>query len=113
MKNTRLYKWFREWTGKRKRTDIWRAATYLVLIVLVLLAATGCTNTGPQMTIAVSSEGDGFVRLTQPLYEAKAVSCFAEYEHFSEIMRETNEVTGDFGLIGCRYQFGQWKFLQR
>ena len=98
-----------QWTGKRSRTDVWRAGIGLVLIIVLLFVFTGCvTDKGPRMTLATSYEGDGFIRLTQPVYEHKNVECFVEYEHHSEILNESNEDVGDFGLGGCSYQFEKW-----
>lgn len=106
-----MYELFKNWTAKRSRTDIWRAGIGIILITVLLLVFTGCaTNDGPRMTLAASHEGDGFIRLTQPIYDTKNGQWFIEYEHHSEIHREFNEDTGDFGLIGYTHQFGKWKW---
>lgn len=107
-----IYEAFKNWTAKRERTDIWRAVIGILIIFFLLLWLTGCTTQGPRMTLAASYEGDGFIRVTQPVFEKGSVNCFVEYEHHSEIFRETLEDTGDFGLVGCTKQFKQWRFLQ-
>lgn len=106
-----MYDWFKKWTGERKRTDIWRAVAGIILIALILYMLTGCaTSQGPSMTLAASYEGDGFIRVNQPIYDTKNGQWFIEYEHHSEINRETNEDTGDFGLVGYKHQFGKWRW---
>lgn len=105
------YDVFKNWTARRKRTDLWRAGFGIIFIIVLLVLFTGCaTQSGPQMTLAASYEGDGFIRLTQPVYDTKNGQWFVEYEHHSEIFQETLEDTGDFGLVGYRHQFGKWKW---
>ena len=99
------------WTAKRKRSDLWRAAIGIVLVVVLLSLLTGCaTDKGPRMMLGASYEGDGFIRVTQDVYEKGSVTCFVEYEHHSEIFEEANEDVGDFGILGCSKQFGSWKW---
>ena len=106
-----LYAWFKNWTAKQSKTDLWRAGSGIVLIAVLLFVLTGCaTQSGPSMTLAASYEGDGFIRVNQPFYDTKNGQWFVEYEHHSEIHHETREDTGDFGLIGYKHQFSKWRW---
>lgn len=107
-----IYDWFIEWTAKKERTDVWRAVIVIVVTftaLFVLFGLSGCVSTGPSMTLATSHRGDGIARLHQNVYENGEHECFVEYEHHSEIFKETNEDTFDAGLVGCTIQFGDWK----
>lgn len=111
-----MYKWFKEWTAKRSRTDLWRAAIGILLIVLVVSLFTGCGTTGPSMTLATSNQGDGFIELKQPLYQSSIVCAppkhevFLDYIHHSEIFEEHDEITFDRARLGYTYRFGKWKW---
>lgn len=105
------YQWFKDVTNKLPRTDLWRAGVGIVAVILLLLFLTGCaTQSGPSMALGSSYEGDGFIRLTQPVYDTKNGQWFVEYEHHSEIFAEDHEDVGDFGIIGYRHNFGKWRW---
>ncbi len=113
-----MYDWFKNWTAKRTRTDIWRAVTGIIIIAAVLFFLTGCGTTGPSMTLASSAHGDGFIQVKQPLYQSQIVCAppkhevFIDYLHHSEIFKETNEDTYDGIRLGYTHQFGKWKWQQ-
>ena len=107
------YQQFKDWTAKRKHTDIWRAVAGIIVIFFLLLlvfGSGGCVSTGPAMTLGVSHRGDGIIHLRQNIYEQGPIQVFGEYEHHSEILKEFNEDTFDAGLVGVTYQFGDWKW---
>lgn len=100
-----------KWTGKAKRPDVVRAVIGIVVVALLLSLLTGCAvDRGPRMMLGVSGSADGFIRLTQDVYEKDTVTCFVEYEHHSEIFKEYDEDVGDFAILGCSKQFGKWKW---
>lgn len=103
-----MYQWFKDWTAKRDKTDIWRASVGVILVVLIILALTGCA--APRMTLAASTEGDAFIRMTQPIVQTKHGEVFIEYEHHSEIFQEFDEDTGDFVMLGYTHQFDDWRW---
>jgi len=109
-----LYERFKVWTEHRPATDLWRAGLGIVVIFLLLIWMTGCV--APSMTLASSHEGDGFIQVTQPVYQS-GVTCtppkhevFFDYIHHSEIFRERNEDTYDGLRLGYTYNFENWKW---
>jgi len=111
-----LYEWFMKWTAERTRTDIWRAVIGIIIVAVLLAFLTGCATSGPSMTLASSAKGDGFIQISQPVYQS-AVTCtppkhevFIDYLHHSEIFQETNEDVYDGIRLGYTHRFGKWKW---
>lgn len=111
-----MYQWFKNWSAGFERTDIVRAVVGIVIVFGILFFMTGCGTTGPQMTLASSAHGDGFIEVRQPLYQSQ-VTCappkheiFVDYLHHSEIFKETDEDTYDGIRIGYTHNFGKWFF---
>jgi len=109
-----MYEWIKDWTKKRGKTDLWRAGLGIVIIFGVLFLLTACGTSGPQLTLASSYEGDGFIEVKQPIYQS-SVTCappkhewFIDAVHHSEIFEETNEDTYDGVRLGYTYSFGKW-----
>lgn len=111
-----MYNWFKNWTKKRSKTDLWRAGAGIILIFVVLFILTGCGTTGPELTLATSHRGDGFIQVKQPLYQSSIVCApprhevFLDYLHHSEIFEESDEVVYDAARLGYTYRFGKWKW---
>ena len=111
---TKLYDWFKSWTAARSRTDVWRAVIGIVIIWIILSLLTGCSTTGPSITLASSHNGDGLIRLKQPLYQSQIVCAppkhevFIDYLHHSEIFKESNEDTYDGIHLGYTHNLGKW-----
>jgi len=109
-----LYERFKSWTAARQRTDIWRAVIGIVIVAIILSLLTGCSTTGPSMTVAASYEGDGVIVLKQPIFQSQIVctppkhEVFINYLHHSEIFKETDEDTYDGIHLGYTHNFGKW-----
>ncbi len=117
-----MYERFKAWTEHRPATDLWRAGFGIVFIFVLLYFLTGCV--APSMTLASSHEGDGFIQVTQPVYQSyrggsggRGSECtppkhevFFDYIHHSEIFRERNEDTYDGLRLGYKYNFENWKW---
>jgi hypothetical protein len=107
-----MYKWFKDWTAQRPKSDLWRAGIGIIVIALLLFLLTGCGTTGPSMTLATSHRGDGFIQVKQPLYQAENYELFVDYVHHSEIFREDIEDTYDGVRFGMTWNFGKWKWQE-
>ena len=65
------------------------------------------------MTLAASHRGDGFIQVSQPIYESENVDVFVDYLHHSEIFKEDYEDTYDGVRLGMTYKFGKWKWQEQ
>jgi len=105
-----LYEKFMQWTSRRSRTDIWRAFAGILVVALVLFLLTGCY--GPSMTLASSNHGDGFIQVSQPIYQSSGCKpkheVFVDYLHHSEIFKERDEDVYDGARLGYTHNFDNW-----
>lgn len=117
-----LYERWKEWTASLPRTDVVRAIFGILVVfgaLFILFGLQGCSTvpTGPSMELAISQRTDGFIRLNQNVWQSSTCNprhtAFIQYEHHSEILKETNENVYDGVLVGYKVQFGKFRHARR